>query len=529
MCSCSVKRTLGTAAIAALLWSGFPATGQAQSRKEVKKLLREANADYDEGSYGTAWPLYRRVLTADPTQSKAASRAGYSAVTLNYPVDSLKKINGSLQTSKEADALYYLAIVGHHDKKISEALNHLKEYEKLPQGRRMFSNKDIGRLTGWCQSAEKMLKSPGTAVIRNMGPAVNSAYGDYVPVIMPDESALYFTSRRETASHPLRNGDGTFFEDVYVSRRQQNKWTQAENIGIPVNSETNDACVAISPDGQRMIVYRTSENIATGDLYITSIGNDGKWQALQKMNEKINSPHIETSACFSNDTAEIYFSSDRPGGLGGKDLYRIRKLPNGQWSEAMNLGSNVNTATDDDAPFMHPDGVTLYFSSKGHNSMGDFDVFKTTWSRDSNSFSPAENLGYPINDVGADIFFVLSVDGQRGYYTTSRTDDMGGTDLYEIDTRFSPTDLMVRTGHIILGNGYGRGRITVTEKQSGELNGSYSSHPESGRFILALSPHKTYEAVVGAEGFKEQRLTLTPQAFEDPKGLTIILVRDSAP
>ena len=527
---CSVNKTVTRCAILLLaLILQEPAQAQ-MSKKEMKKTLRNANADYEENNYGPAWMFYRQVISADPNNAKAGSKAAFCAVKLNYPVDSLRQISPTLEKSKETDAPYYLAIIRHQEKKFDDALRLIGDYQKIPAGRRMFTDTETGQVTAWSTNAKKFHANPSPATIRNMGPSLNSKYADYVPVIMPDESALYFTSRRENSAHPARNGDGTFYEDVYVSYNRDGKWSAAENIGIPVNSETNDACVAISPDGQRMIVYRTSaENIATGDLYICALGKGGRWQPLQKMTEKINSPHIETSACFSNDTAEIFFSSDRPGGLGGKDLYRIRKLPNGQWSEPMNLGPRVNTNLDDDAPFLHPDGVTLYFSSKGHSSMGDFDVFKSKWDRESSQFSQAENLGYPINDVGNDIFFVLSVDGQRGYYTTTRADDHGGTDLYEIDTRFAGNDLQVRTGKIVLGNSYGRARITVTEKESGELNGYYLSNPDSGKFILALNPHKSYEAEIEAEGFTTQKYSVTPASFGTEKELSIILTRPSAP
>jgi hypothetical protein len=246
------------------------------------------------------------------------------------------------------------------------------------------------------------------------------------------------------------------------------------------------------------------------------------------MTKKINSDYVESSACFSTDTSEIFFSSNRPGGLGGKDLYRIKKLPDGSWSPAMNLGPNVNTPYDDDAPYLHPDGVTLYFSSKGHNSMGEHDVFKCIWDRFENKFTQAMNLGYPINDVGNDIFFVLSVDSQRGYYSSSRSENLGGTDLYEVDTRFEETDLQVRTGRILLGTQYGRGRITLTEKGSGALNGYYSSHPQTGKFILVINPAKSYDLEIESEGYETQHAVLEPKAFDGAEDLKYILKNASA-
>jgi Tol biopolymer transport system component len=217
------------------------------------------------------------------------------------------------------------------------------------------------------------------------------------------------------------------------------------------------------------------------------------------MSKEINSPFIETSACFSNDTNEIYFSSNRPGGFGGKDLYRIRKLPNGKWGAPFNLGSSINTVYDDDAPFLHPDGVTLYFSSKGHNTMGDYDVYKSTLNKETNQFSMAENLGYPINDVGSDIFFVLSVDGQRGYYSSIKDETFGGVDIYQIDTRFGDNDLMVKRGTSYIDNAPSGVKITLIEKDTHQEVGHYSSNPNTGKFILIVNPLKSYIALAESD------------------------------
>jgi hypothetical protein len=255
--------------------------------------------------------------------------------------------------------------------------------------------------------------------------------------------------------------------------------------------------VAISSDGQRMIVYRTSEaDPESGDLYVTRMGANNKWEPLQLMGKEINSPYTESSACFSNDTSEIYFSSNRPGGLGGKDLYRIKKLPNGTWSPPLNLGPSVNSAYDDDAPFLHPDGVTLFYSSKGHNSMGEYDVFKSVWDPHTNQFSQAENLGHPINDVGNDIFFVLSVDGQRGYYSSLKEGSSGGMDIYQIDTRFKENDLKVEEGLAFIEGKPGRVKITLVEKGTSIVAGNFYSNPGTGKFIIILNPLKSYKILV---------------------------------
>ncbi|MGZ4044529.1 MAG: hypothetical protein ACXVO9_15095, partial [Bacteroidia bacterium] len=205
----------------------------------------------------------------------------------------------------------------------------------------------------------------------------------------------------------------------------------------------------------------------------------------------------------------------RPGGYGGKDIYRIKHLPNGKWAMPYNLGPEINTQYDEDAPFIHPDGVTMYFSSKGHNTMGNYDVFKSVLDLETNQFSKAENLGYPINTVSNDIFFVMSVDGQRGYYSSIKEDTYGDNDIYEIDTRFGDNDLKVKHGMAYKNETPAKVKITLLDNEGNTVNGTYFSNPKTGKFILVMNPLKSYRAIIEAEGFTTQVVELKPLVLED--------------
>jgi len=146
----------------------------------------------------------------------------------------------------------------------------------------------------------------------------------------------------------------------------------------------------------------------------------------------VNSSFEEKSVTISNDEKTLYFSSNRPGGFGGLDIYRATKDSKGEWTNVKNLGPTINTEMDDDGPFIDYDGITLYFSSKGRKGMGGFDVFKTTVDLATNEWSEPVNLGYPINTPDDDIYIVFSKDGKRAYYSSVREDGMGYTDIYLI-------------------------------------------------------------------------------------------------
>ncbi|MCC6370486.1 MAG: PD40 domain-containing protein [Bacteroidia bacterium] len=483
--------------------------------KETKALLKEAQYNIDGEDYLKAWQLYKKILKLDAKNELAGVNAAYCISKLNYSQDSAQRLVNNLTSSKQPDAKYYLAKYYHKQKLFNEAITQLNAYLKTEAKKRAIADVDINYLLNTCNNAKAIIAKPHLSVIKNMGENINSEYDDYVPVIVPDESAIYFTSKRKGSSNNRKNGDNSYYEDVYVSAQVDGKWKKAENAGFPINTNNNDACVAMSADGHRMIIYRTSESDeSSGDLYTTHLGDHGHWETLKKMGYEINSQFIETSACFSKDTNELYFSSNRPGGYGGKDIYRIKRLPNGHWAMPYNLGPNVNTSQDEDAPFLHPDGITLYFSSKGHNTMGDYDVFKSVIDIENNLFTPAENLGYPINDVGNDVFFVLSVDGKRAYYSSTKKETFGGTDLYQIDTRFGDNDLVVRQGYTYLDNAPARVQITLIDNESNEIVGNYVSNPNTGKFILVVNPLKSYKIILEEEGYTTLETDVLPMVLE---------------
>jgi outer membrane protein OmpA-like peptidoglycan-associated protein len=285
-----------------------------------------------------------------------------------------------------------------------------------------------------CKVAQELVSNPVKAVIENVGPVINSPYPDYTPVINADESIMMFTSRRPgniggDRKAPYLDQEELFeYEDIYTSTRVDGKWTTPVNLGPPVNTIDHDAAIALSPDGNTLFMYK---DVGKGDIYVSK--REGlNWTKPRSISNKINtSKYNEPSVSITADGKTLYFSSDRPGGYGGLDIYSSTLDERGNWSDPVNLGPKINTPEDDDSPFIHPDGVTLYFSSKGHATMGGFDIFRTT-KLSQKAWSEPENLGYPINTTNNDIYFVLSADNRHGYYASQKTGGYGKHDIYLI-------------------------------------------------------------------------------------------------
>ncbi len=490
----------------------------------VIQLIKDADFYFERGDYFNALNGYNKVLAIDPKNEKASLNALISRFEESQPVDSVIALSANLQNSKLTEAAFWLGKVNHKLKNFDVAITYFNSYKTIDPKKRRESNDAIEHMIASCESAKLQIARPHKAVIKNMGSEINSPFDDYVPVITSDENTLYFTSRREGSSNGAKDPLGNYYEDIYVSEFKNGKWEKPKNAGPPLNTLLNDACVALSHDGQRMIVFRSAPDLRSGHLMFSEKMADNSWSIPKMFGKEINSQFIETSACFSTDTSEVYFTSNRPGGFGGKDIYRIKRLPNGKWGLPFNLGPNINTAYDEDAPFIHPDGVTMFFSSKGHNTMGDYDVFMSVLNKETNVFTKAENAGYPVNGVNNDVFFVLSADGKHGYYSSLKEDTKGEEDIYVLDTRYGDNDIVVKHGRIMKDNVPGKAKITLLDNGSKQVAGIYTSSGSSGKFILAVNPLVSYKVIVEEAGFNPVVMDIEPVANEkEEKELVIEL------
>ncbi len=277
---------------------------------------------------------------------------------------------------------------------------------------------------------EFLSRSTGIFGINNAGGVLNSKYPEYRPFITANEEVLMFTSRRaSTTGGAADPSDYKYYEDIYVSNAFGNGWTTPKSIGSALNTLNHDAIVGLSADGNRLVYFAGSKN--GGDISIC-IRKDEKWGSPEDLPKSINTAFNESSATINNNGDTLYFVSNRKdGSIGGKDIFVSYKAASGVWSQAKNLSPNVNTEYDEDGVFLKNGGKVLYFSSKGHNSMGGYDIFKTSL-LPNGEWSTPENLGFPVNSTEDDVFFAISADGRNGYYSTAREDGYGDQDIYRI-------------------------------------------------------------------------------------------------
>ena len=376
--------------------------------------------------------------------------------------------------------------------------------------------------------AKYMVAHPINVQLTNMGDSINSEYPEYSPVLSADERQLIYTTRRPNSTGEMRDEDGRFFEDIVISyKNDKGKWSKPVSISPNVNSYGHEASINLTPDGQTLIVYKNDPNSKNpegdGNIYYTSF--DGKeWSTLKEFGSNVNTPYWESHACLSADESVLFFASDRPGGLGGKDIYRVVKLPNGKWSKALNMGPTINTAEDEDGAFIHPDGKTFIFSSKGHKTMGGYDIMSATLNED-NKFENVQNMGYPINTPDDDVFFVVSPDGKRGYFSSAHAEGFGDEDIYKI-TIGDPKEsfLALFKGQIVAAEGETLPEninIVVTDKYTNEIVGTYRPRLVNGTFSAILPPGReynfSYQNDAGEEFYTEDVYVTNEQAYQEIK------------
>lgn len=281
-----------------------------------------------------------------------------------------------------------------------------------------------------CNSAKKLMSNPLQVTFENLGAEVNSEFPDYYPFINDDEGELVFTSRRRGTTGNTETFDGFFTADIFLSTVKEGKWTKAKNAGPALNTSGDDICTSLSPDGQFMFIYSETEE-DYGDL-IGSWKKNKSWQKRNLLDDNINTAELELAGSITADGQKLFFSSSRPEGRGGLDIWMSKKLPNGQWGKPLNLGDVINTKWDEDFPYISKDGTTLYFASQGHFNMGGYDIFKSVWNEETQQWSKPENLGYPINTPDDNMTICFSANGRYAYIAAYMPDSKGDLDIYRV-------------------------------------------------------------------------------------------------
>ena len=538
-----MKRCVVIFFLLSIVFAGY---GQRKPDRRYVNLFYDASAFIYEENYNEAIPLLEELNTIDPDnanvqyklglcylksrtlQKRAEEKLEYASehVSDKYQDDNHRERNAPPITWFFLGQAYRVNMEFEKSLGAFETyLTFLDEKDKADELHR----KDAEHHMAMTRRAEEMVQHPVNVDMVNMGPVINSKYSDHSPIIDIHESMMIFTSKRPRADESFYNQD----EDLFITRKVGDEWGTPERMDEKINTEENEASIGLSTDGDLLLFFRSEYQ--AGNIFSTKNENDTAWSKPNLMTEEINTKNRETHACISPDNQSVYFTSDRPGGYGGLDIYVIRRLPGGEFGEPRLLGENINTEYDEETPFIHSDGQTLFFSSEGHQSMGGFDIFYSKMD-ENYVFSEPVNLGFPINTTGDNVSYVMSMDGRRGYFSTYREDGYGDLDLYMINHK----DVFI-TGLAIY-----EGIVTDTEdqvpedvviiardKKTNAVAGIFRPNKYTGEYILTLRPGSSYDLIYHVNGRQMVARDIEPSEKDaeqfidnyDPVDITPVVVQ----
>lgn len=478
--------------------------------QDVNKDLYRANTYFSIKNYSEALPLFLSVIEKGVKSPEVYYRTGHSyyhSAVIDEQIKGIKYYEYAIANKDENvpdNARGELAELYLKDEQVAKAIAILMEYKKKSAGNEKLQS-EIQKQLKTARTAHAMMSMARGSQVKNMGNIINSEYTEYNPVVSADESLMAFTALRPNSGRS--RSSEKFSEQIHITYNTSGNWQQPDII--PVNSQYNIGTAGLSPDGQRMLIFMGGAGNSGNLFYIDRSGQS--WSSPTILSEKINSRYMETSGSITPDGKIIYFASNRKGGYGGYDLYRSVKMENGEWGAPENLGPKVNTAANEDAPFIHPDQQTLFFTSDGDNTMGGRDIFVTRLIR--NTWTAPENMGYPVNSTANDNYFSLTADGKKGYFSSDRKGGYGGQDIYSVEM---PQDeatipLTMIKGKILDGDTEKAlpTRIYVIDNESGKkLDFVYQPDPETGSYLVILPPSKNYDMIIESEGFLPYTLNI---------------------
>lgn len=403
------------------------ANGQAVPSKKAIGLFNEGLKNQGYGEYNKAISYFKQAIKKEPGYLDA-----YDALANTYQKkNELDNAIGTYQKllSLKPDhyfALYELGDIYFLQEKLDSSEYYYRQFLKVNKTNDRYAKAADVRMINISFTRDAM-KNPVDITPVNMGLSINTQEQEYSPAFSIDEQTLYITRRTGDMSDSRPN------EDIYYATKQGEDWEKIKNLGPPINTIENEGAFSVSADGHYIFFTSCSRPGGKGqcDIWLT-IDKEGKWSEPLNLQAPINTKYWESQPSIASNGRVLYFSSDRPGGYGGIDLWKSEFGSEG-WSKPVNLGPEINTSKDEQFPFIHSDNITLYFSSEGHPGMGKSDLFITQLKPDE-SWQTPKNLGYPINTTGYDWNMIVNRNGSTAYYSSDKMPDgKGGLDIYTFE------------------------------------------------------------------------------------------------
>lgn len=484
----------------------FLSNAFSQAPKGVaQSTIDDADEHVSHNNYLMALPIYKNELKKDPKNIQLKLKIGICYLKTKISrEEAVKYLTEYTKDPKcDEDGWLYLGQALMLTNKVDDAIKAFEKYKILKPKKA----ETVTRFIENCVNAKKLMTEPVNVTFQNLGKEINSDEPDYYPFVSADETFLAFTSRRKDGIGGKKvEVDGYHPSDIYFSKVENGKWAKTVNAGRNINSAFDEQVVGLKSDGLQMYVY-VDHIDKFGDLYITSRKDGATDFPKPKICDPLINEKVETSGCLSEDGQTMFFAR-REKVDANSDLYVCRKLPSGKWAQPQALPEMINSKYNEDFPYLSNDGTTLYFASEGHNSMGGYDLFKTTWNPETNTYTPPENLGFPINSTDDDRNICVTPDNRVAYISAFRPGGLGDLDIYRVKYNDHEQITKIFIGKVFLGDSIPENQpktyavqIIVTNKKN-KNEYQFIPHSKTGKFVMSL-PVGKYSIAVLAEGYEE--------------------------
>mgnify|MGYP005838010377 CR=1 FL=1 len=477
--------------------------GQDLAKKEIEK---QADKNWNNFNYKLAAEQYEKLLTIESQNLIYNYRFAVSNFLAGFSIDkSLKHIEPLIGKEKlPNDIPLWIGKMYMANYQFNDAIDMFNTFiagSGIEQNQIIEAQKYINM----CLSAIQLLNKPVNIIFENLGPNINSSANEFLPLVPENEEFLIFTSDKR-----FDEISQSFDENIYISFPEKYAWSVAKPLNY-LNTFDPEKAVGLSSDGKNLYVCGHFANSYSDINTATQKNKQFKFDQLNTIFSNLGNK-LTTGATITEDKKTIYFSAVRSDAIGKSDIYVIKLLPNGQWSLPKNLGNQINTIEDEIYPTISPDGKTLYFSSEGHNSMGEYDIFVSYLNEITNEWTTPQNLGYPINSPRSDYSISFSPTKKYAYVSSIRNEGLGGLDIYKIifNDVDAPLTLLKGTIYTKINNdsslwkaNQGMIDITIYDKNN-NVFGKYLYNFNLNRFVASL-PSGTYTLVINSPGFVEYK------------------------
>ena len=485
----------------------------AAQNPKAKKQLDAAFTAFNLAEFPDALGLTKKAIKIDPSYADAYSLQASVYEAMRDTQNASKSYQQCLKVAPQFQPMYfYYGEYLYRNKRLKEASAILSKFDSIPMmpsfvpakhGASVRLKEKAARLKASVQTAMSDVNIAENLKIKNMGPAINTPVDEYWPG-MPFSGNRFVFTRRLGGS-----GNAVLQEDFFMSDLKDSVWGKAYSAPGNINTPENEGTLSVKADGSALYYTRCNQpgGLGSCDLYVSQLDGKG-WQRGDNLGAPVNGGAWDCQPAISGDGHTLIFASSRAGGYGGKDLW-VSYLNQGKWSVPRNMGAAINTREDDDAPFLHYDGATLYFSSLGHPGYGGSDIFMSRLGADG-LWSTPENLGSGLNTPQDEFGLYIDAGGKKGYFASDRPGGLGRLDIYQflVPEKFMPKAVTYVSG-LVTDSKTGlplKARVRVVELSSGKVVFTDSVSD----FFIPLQAGGNYALFATAKGYMPRSLNFQP-------------------